>query len=229
VAKIPCGQTDHWTTLATVFHIPATAFDTGLFARVLGPADPDGDWQVQDPTGCMSYVELRTHEPKPGGTEREGDGDSAITHLAIRSFRAVHADARLEGAPDHAALINALEEALSEAEGELGLTVVCDMAFPGEPRWQIPILATPPDIAQSASELGRISLAGVTLQFADSSIGLVRASLESGFGSLPSTLKLMFRSAIPRDELEDLFAVVLGRAEELAGLFLDVPPTKETK
>lgn len=218
MAEFPCGHKDHWTAITLAAHIPAEELDHAGMRVALGSGDQDGDWRVSDGEDCGGYAELGVHEVvQPADEGGEGGVASSVCHFSVNAARGAGGPTQLT----YDALLKEVDRALSVDVEELAWTVVCDMVFPEETRWQLPILASPPQIAQDEKEFGRISLAGVTLDFSDSTIGLERVRLEGWLVPLPSQLKLMFRLTTPRSELSDVFCVVLSRAEELATLFID--------
>lgn len=93
--------------------------------------------------------------------------------------------------------------------------------------WRFPLLADPPEMEDLDTELGTISLAGVTLRFTDSPAGLWQASLETSPAGDEYYLGLRFAEHLEAENINSLFRKGLDRGQELATLFVNRPENQE--
>ena len=93
-------------------------------------------------------------------------------------------------------------------------------------RWRVPLIANPPKFGELESELGGITLAGLTLRFEKSPVGLSEVALEASPSGDEDRVSLSYFLSLPRAEIDKVYDQVLEKAEHFSSLFVDAGSAK---
>jgi hypothetical protein len=87
-------------------------------------------------------------------------------------------------------------------------------------QWRIPLMANPPSFDDFPSEIGGISLSGLTLDFRKSSTGLLQATLNTTISGRYLYLSLLCGLHLEASKLEHLFEEAEAFGDDLLALFV---------
>lgn len=209
--RIPTGKTDHWYSLSIAFGCAPSLFDPSGAGIETLPFQTD----LAEPEEglCETTASVGLHEP--------GEGESFEAHYHFRLFL-TRCEAPLADDPrdSHESFLRSLAGGFTD-DLTLSITAVGNLALPGDSSWRLDILTDPPDVDADSEGLGNISLAGVTLDFSDSRLGLTRVFMESDFDGSPSQFKIMHRFPMDVSDFQSLIETAITESQSLASLFVE--------
>lgn len=215
---IPCGEKEHWRFISLWLFWPEEEFDAEGFAKGIGVADVDEEWVVQaakEPS-CHTHGRLR-HITDETANEEEGEVSAAW----VCELDTVRAAAQYEGLPtiELRPFLDTMAAAATAEECFVAATVHLSFGASAA-RWRPALLADPPELSDLKEDLGRIVLSGLTLRFEESAHGLVEAHLEASPSEDEYRTELQYSEVVPPERLQDLYRIVLDKAERFASLFV---------
>ncbi len=202
--------------------------DTSALRKALGAKQLDDFTLVlSDSTECHSHVYIDSYE----GQEERPKRHEPFTSVSVRTYR--HGTSETgegtKGARSHEEFFRKLFDAAPKVTDVTTLARV-DLYYKVPPtRWRVPLIANPPKFGELESELGGITLAGLTLRFDKSPVGLSEVSLETSPSGDEDKVSLSYFLSLPRTEIDKIYDQVLEKAEHFSSLFVDAGSTKPTK
>lgn len=182
-----------------------------------------------DNPNCHSHVKIGEVEPKVTGVEgdtevsqdRAGSEDEVLTMYSIRieTYR-LPPEPVSPTPPTHDAFFEAL---LKHMQNQVVLPcfIYSELFYPASDySWRIPLLAKPPTIEEFKSELGEVSLSGLTLAFEDSPSGLNRASLDTSPGGNEYAVGLSFSLSLKVEEITLAYERTMDEIKRYAAFFI---------
>jgi len=196
----------------------------GLAQKLVGKDELDDVGLVlKDASDCHSHVSF---EWFASSDEKKGKKQAPrMMSVTIRTYRTGSEE---ESSFSHDAFFKALLDAAPKAK-QFHVLAFVDLNYKVPPaRWRIPLIANPPTFGDLESELGAITLAGLTLRFEKSPVGLQEVALEGSLSGDEDMISLTYHSAATRKDMDELYQEVLKKAERFASLFVDVSTAKPT-
>jgi len=227
--EIPCEGNRHWRRIRLFIPVEAKHFAFADFQEKLGLREQSLKLLLAESAEaeCHSHVsiELVQRDVKERGENEDEKSLNAAAEfyaVEIRTLRERVTEAH-QGAEyhSHRDFISAARQTMpGDTILPIGATV--DLYYDVETsRWKPSLLAESPGFGEFDEKLGTISLAGVTLRFEKSSVGLRRVELDtSPFGD-EYLVSLSFAYALRVDKLECMYRSVLDQAEEFSSLFIN--------
>jgi hypothetical protein len=177
--------------------------DTSALKKALGAKRLDDlSLVLSDSKECHSHVYIESVEGDEGRQRRR----EPFTSVTVRTYR--HAIAatgeETKGAQTHEAFFKKVFDAAPKVMEVTTLAKV-DMYYKVPPaRWRVPLIASPPKFGELESELGGITLAGLTLRFDKSPVGLSEVSLEASPSGDEDKVSLSYFLSLPRTEIDKI-------------------------
>lgn len=222
---VPCETDLHWRRITLVLGLEQDELDIKGLAQKLGGKDEldEVGLVLKDVPDCHSHVFFEWFAPPD---EKKGKKQaSRIMSVTIRTYRTGSEE---ESSFSHDAFFKALLDAAPKTK-EFRVLSFVDLNYKVPPaRWRIPLIANPPKFGDLESELGAITLAGLTLRFEKSPVGLHEVSLEGSLSGDEDMISLTYDSAATRKDMGEIYQEILKKAERFASLFVDVSTAKPT-
>jgi hypothetical protein len=202
--------------------------DTAALMKALG-AKRERDLNVilSDSPECHSHVYVESVERSDGGVKSEAGArklKEPFISVTVRTYRHTTAEEPREGRKpplSHEEFFRKLLDAAPKVTEVTSLAKV-DLYYKVPPaRWRVPLIASPPKFGELESELGGITLAGLTLRFEKSPVGLTEVSLETSPTGDEDQVSLSYFLSVPRAEIDKVYDQVLEKAERFSSLFVD--------
>jgi hypothetical protein len=228
LVHIPCDAPLHWQSLLLYMGFDRDELDTSALRKALGAKKLDDfTFVLSDSKDCHSHVFVDSYE----GQEERPKRYEPFTSVSIRTYR--HGTAETgEGAKSvrsHEEFFTTLFNAAPKVTEVTTLARV-DLYYKVPPaRWRVPLIANPPKFGELESELGGITLAGLTLRFDKSPVGLSEVSLETSPSGDEDKVSLSYFLSLPRTQIDKIYDQVLEKAEHFSTLFVDAGSAKSRK
>jgi hypothetical protein len=218
---IPCEASLYWRRVRLSFQLKQGFYDLDAFWSSLGAEEGETAWILGEPDGVVhSHASLVSREEAGFG---EGDQEELFPAflVEIASYRfPLDEHEHAEEPITHQQFFDALRSVVVGEDHVHGVSTV-DLFFPAQDvRWRMKLLSDPPEFEEIQSELGRISLGGLTLRFSRSSVGLFEANLAVSPTEHEYLCSLTFLQHFQLDTLEATYSTVLKQAEEFSSAFV---------
>lgn len=214
---VPCEASLHWHRITLVLAFGIDELDANALAKSLGMTSPEELGLVlSDSPDCHSHVWVERLEPDD--VAGPGEPDAPFHSIRIRTYRF---GADEPAALPHETFFKALAAAAPNV-AEFSALAIVDLFYRVPPaRWRIPLIANPPRFGELESDLGEIRLAGLTLRFDKSPVGLTDVSLEASPVGDEDRVSLTYGVTLARSDIEKVYDETLKKAERFSSLFVD--------
>lgn len=216
--EIPCEVALHWRRIALFILVPEDRLRLeSLEEQIPVPGERSGtsiSWILSDSDDSECHTHLTVDREDDPAEERNW-------YIHLTTYRApLHVHEANDPRVSHDVGLNALGDAVTDDE-PVFVGVTADIQYPSDTfKWRVSLLAESPTFGEFAEDLGSISLAGLTLDFSQSTVGLRRAALGTSPSGTELRITLSYAKQLTSDQLRNPFNDLLSKAEELSTLFV---------
>lgn len=211
----------HWSRVRLSFQLQHSHYDLAAFRATLGAQEEEDSWILGEVGGKIhSHASLLSRDDI--GLPSDAQEEMFPAYLIdIVSYRIPPDEQEDIGTLiSHDEFFRALNAAVT-GEDHVHAVSSVDLLFQASvTRWRMKLLSDPPKFDEVQSELGRISLGGLTLRFDNSSVGLFEANLAISPSQHEYLCTLTFLQHFHLSSLDTTYSAVLAQAEEFSSAFL---------
>lgn len=213
---VPGEEKLHWRFMGITIKVPRDRLDAGILNRALDFQENGALLESSDVLASQSHAFFHPAAPAEAS---QGPAEHVI-YIESYRFENEESEAQFRRISD-SGFFDALRTSIHGLD-PLSIVAVADLYYPASRvSWRMKMLASPPRMDEIESEIGAISLSGVSLRFSDSPHGLLGSLLETSPGEDEYRCELTFANDLGLDQLESLHRTVARRAEAFAQLFVD--------
>jgi hypothetical protein len=224
---VPCGDDLHWRRIRLYFQLSDKEFALAEFHKALEQSPGRWEYLLGEEGGrCHSHVRLN---PLPIPDSRSQQPEEELESPDALSYTAVSIDTHRvplnehrqgERVVTHDTFFAALTRSIT-GEKLLHPTAMVDMYYGSdEAKWRLPLLSNPPRLGGLGTDLGEVSLAGITLRFTDSKVALFDMRLDTSPTGHEYRCSAFFGWHLDLSKMERMYSELARQAHEFASLFI---------
>lgn len=219
---IPCQSEYHWRRVRLYFQFPNQDFDISRFYEGLGTSERETNWVLGETgTDCHSHAQMTSIPATKVDHAAEPSKEELWTAILVDTFRtplAEHGHAPV--VTTHSRLLEAIILAVP-SKSALHPTATIDLYYNADSaKWKVGFMADPPEFGELGSDIGRISLAGVTFRFSDSEASLFDVVLDVSPSGKEFRCRVFFGMHIEIASIEQIYVDAIKQAENFASYFV---------
>ncbi len=223
---VPCDAGLHWRRIRLYFQLFEHEFSTDEFRAALALQSEGATWLLGEPdSDCHSHVRLssiKAPEIQPSGSGGRNEVLPSYFEVLVDTYRtSLREHGGMVDAISHTDFYHALAKGVI-GEKVLHPTATVDLYYRSEDaKWRIALLANQPKFGEFGTDLGQVSLAGLTLRFTESKVALFDAQLDVSPTGHEYRCRVFFGWHADLSLIEHLYSRLIDQAESFAALFIN--------